>query len=71
MNIENYPCLFSVNGDYPIRLNPAVTPVQHAPCCIQVPLRDKVKDVLEDLMQQDVVASVIEPTPWIPYGPGS
>ena len=38
-------------------------PVQHPPRRVQVPLRAALKDALDDLVQQDILAPVQQPTP--------
>ena len=48
-----------------IRLDPSVDPVQHAPRRVQVAVRSKLQSTLEDMVQQDVLPPVTEPTPWI------
>ena len=67
---KKYPMVFSggvglLEGVYHIRLDPAVEPVQHSPRRIPVPLRNSLQDTLDDLVQQDIIAHVTEPTPWI------
>ena len=39
--------------------------MQHAPCRVPVALRTKVKEALEDLEHQEVIAPVTSPTAWI------
>ena len=52
-------------GEYNIRLNPDVQPVQDAPRRVPVALRDQVKRKLEQLGEQDILALVTTPTDWI------
>ena len=68
--IMKYPKVLSegvglLEGIYHIRLDPSIDPVQHAPRRVPVPLRDILKVTLEDLVKQDIIAPVTEPTPWI------
>ena len=68
--ILNYPKVLSesvglLEGIYHIRLDTSIDPVQHAQRRIPVPLRDTLKVALEDLVKQDIIAPVTEPTPWI------
>ena len=68
--ILKYPKVFSegvglLEGIYHIRLDPSIDPVQHAPRRVPVPLRDILKVTLEDLVKQDIIAPVTEPTSWI------
>lgn len=52
-------------GEYKIRLDETVPPVQHAPRRIAVALRLKLKETLDDLEAQVVIAQVTTPTKWI------
>ena len=68
--IRQHPSVFGpgiglLEGEYHIRINSTSTPVQHAPRCIPVAIRDQLKTTLEDLTQQGIIQPVKEPTPWI------
>lgn len=52
-------------SEYKIRLDFMVQPVQHAPRRVAVALRRKLKEMLDDLVAQEVIAPVTEPTEWI------
>ena len=54
-----------LEGQYHIRIDESVMPVQHAPRRVPVPLRDAVQRTLSDLMQQGIVAPVQEQMAWI------
>ena len=57
--------LGQLDGEYKIRLHETVPPVQHAPHRIAVALRPKLKETLDDLEAQGVIAQVTMPTKWI------
>ena len=57
--------LGQLDGEYKIRLDETVPPVQHAPRRIAVALRPKLKETLDDLEAQGVIAQVTTPTKWI------
>ena len=68
--VQKHPVVFSkgvglLEGTYHIRLDPSVSPVQHAPRRVPVPLREVLKETLDDLTQQDIIAPVQKPTAWI------
>ena len=68
--IKKHPKVFSdgvglLEGNYHIRLDTSIDPVQHSPRRVPVPLRDHLKATLEDLVKQEILAPVTEPTPWI------
>ena len=68
--VAKYPDVFGegvgcLEGEYQIRLNPEAKPVQHAPRRVPVPLRECLQETLDDLVQQDILAPVTEPTQWV------
>ena len=68
--LEMFPNVFDeglglLEGEYHIRLNESVKPVQHAPRRGQVALCTKIKENLEELHKSGVIEPVSRPTPWI------
>ena len=57
--------LGQLDGQYKIRLDETVPPVQHAPRRIAVALRPQLKDTLDALEAQGIIAQVTTPTRWI------
>ena len=65
-----FPTVFTdglgkLEGEHHIRLGPSMDPVQQAPQHVQIALRAKQRESLDDLVCQEVLAPVSEPTPWI------
>ena len=65
-----FPTVFAdgvgkLEGEHHICLDLSVYPVQQAPRIVQIALRAKVKEALDDLVCQEVLALASEPTPWI------
>ena len=65
--IKKYPQVFSegvgrLEGEYHIRLDDQIDPVQHAPRRVPV---EQLKETLEELVRQDILAPVTQPTEWI------
>ena len=61
--IKKYPQVFSegvgrLESEYHIRLNDQMGPVQHAPRRVPVALREQLKETLEELVQQNIIAPV-------------
>ncbi|PFX15885.1 Retrovirus-related Pol polyprotein from transposon 17.6 [Stylophora pistillata] len=54
--------LGQLDGEYKIKLDETVPPVQHAPRRIAMAIRPKLKEAVDDLEAQDVVAPVTTPT---------
>ncbi|XP_063370221.1 uncharacterized protein LOC134658469 [Cydia amplana] len=52
-------------GEYRIQLQPNVQPVVHAPRKLPLALRDAVKNKLDEMLQQQVIAKVEGPTDWV------
>lgn len=68
--LRKYPKVFRENvgqmeGEYRIRIDSEADPVQNAPRRVPVALRDKLKETLDDLQQQDIITAVTTPTAWI------
>ena len=54
-----------LEGEYRIRLDVAVEPIQHATRRAPVALRDRLKGTLYDIVRYDIIDAVEEPTGWI------
>ena len=70
MIIEMHPDVFGagvglLEGEYHIRIDPQVDAVQHAPRRVPVAVREHLQTTLEELVQQDIITPVTQPTPWI------
>ena len=52
-------------GECHLELEPHAKPVQHVPRRVPVPIREAVKEQLDDMEQRDIIAKVTEPTDWI------
>jgi len=68
--IQKHPLVFGdgvglLDGEYHIRIEPGVDPVQHAPRRVPVAIREQLRSTLEELALQDIIAPVTQPTPWI------
>ena len=57
--------LGQLDSQYKIRLDETVPPVQHVPRCIPVALRPQLKDTLDALEAEGIIAQVTTPTRWI------
>ena len=68
--MREYPAVFSegvgrLDGEYNIQVDSSVPPVQHPPRRVQVALHEKLHATLNQLVKQDIIAQVTEPTPWV------
>ena len=68
--ISKYPSIFGervgyLEGEYHIHLNSDVNTVQHAPKQAPIALWERLQETLDDLIEQDILAEVTEPTLWV------
>ena len=67
--IKEYSDMFDglgcLEGEYHIEVDSAVPPVQHAPQCVPVALKEKLEAKIEELEEREIIRRVEEPTPWI------
>ena len=54
-----------LEGEVNIRTNPNIPPVVHAPRKIPLSLKEKLKQELARMKQQQIIAKVTEPTEWV------
>ena len=64
---EKYTTVFGdgigeLEGEYRIRLDDKVDPIQHAPRRVPVALRDRLKTTLDDMVRDDIIEAVEKPT---------
>ena len=67
--IRQFPSVFAekvgqLEGEYHIKLDATLSPVQHAPRRVPVALRDQLKAELDKMTEQGIIAPVTAPTPW-------
>ena len=67
---EKYATVFGdgigeLEGEYRIRLDDTVDPIQHAPRRVPVALRDRLKATLDDMVRDDIIEAVEKPIEWI------
>ena len=51
--------------EYHIVTDESVTPVIHPPRREPVPLREKIKEKLDEMVQREIITPVTEPTAWV------
>ena len=52
-------------GVYTIKLDPSVPPVQHARRKVPIECREAIEKLLQDMVDQAIIAPVTEPTEWV------
>lgn len=68
--LRQYPQVFSedvgeLDGEYRIKIDQTINPVQHAPRKVPVALRKPLKSELDHLVGKDIIAPVTTPTQWV------
>ena len=68
--MKQFPEVFAedvgqLEGEYHIKVDPSVSPVQHPPRRVPVAVREQLKSELERLTERDIIAPVTAPTPWV------
>ena len=69
--IARYPECFDgvgkLTGEYHITLDPAVPPVVHPPRKVPISMKDEIKDELDNMVKNDIIAKIQEgePTAWV------
>ena len=64
-----YPSSFdrfgSLKGEYDIKIDPTVPPVQHARRKVPIESKAAIKEAIDYMVKQDILEPQIEPTPWV------
>ena len=67
--IRLYPNSFdrlgSLKGEYDIKVNPDIPPVQHARRKVPIESKAAIEEALDYMVQQDILEPQVEPTPWV------
>ena len=67
--IRLYPNSFdrlgSLKGEYDIKVDPSVPPVQHARRKVPIESKTAIEEAIDYMVQQDILEPQIEPMPWV------
>ena len=68
-HLKLYPNSFdrlgSLKGEYDIKVDPTVPPVQHARRKVPIESKAAVEEAIDYIVKQDILEPQIEPTPWV------
>ena len=62
---NSFDMLGSLKGEYDIKVDPSVPPVQHARRKVPIESKAAIKEAIDYMVQQDTLEPQIEPTPWV------
>ena len=62
---NSFDQLGSLKGEYDIKVDPTVPPVQHARRKMPIESKAPIKEAIDYMVKQDILEPQIEPTPWV------
>ena len=62
---NSFDRLGSLKGEYDIKVDPTVPPVQHARRKVPIEIKAAIKEAIDYMVKQDILEPQIEPTPWV------
>ena len=62
---NSFDRLGSLKGEYDIKIDPTVPPVQHARRKVPIESKAAIKEAIDYMVKQDILEPQIEPTPWV------
>ena len=62
---QSFDTTGNMPGVYTICLDPSVPPVQHAHCKVPIECREAIEKLLQDMVDQEIIAPVTEPMEWV------
>ena len=65
VKVSSFDRLGSLKGEYDIKVDPTVPPVQHARRKVTIESKASTKEAIDYMVKQDILELQIEPTPWV------
>ena len=62
---NSFDRLGSLEGEYDIKVDPTVPPVQHARRKVPIESKAAIEEAIDYMVKQDILEPQIEPTPWV------
>ena len=62
---NSFNCISDMSGEYDIRTDLTVLPVQHGRCKVPIKYKDEIEKELGKMVRQGIIAKQTEPTPWV------
>ena len=65
MYLNSFDRIGSLKGEYTIKIDPGITPVQQARCKVPIESKEAICVALDSMIEGDILEPQIEPTPWV------
>ena len=65
MYLNSFDRIGSLKGEYTIKIDPSVAPVQQARCKMPIESKEAISEALDSMITGDILEPQIEPTPWV------
>ena len=62
---NSFDCIGDMQGEYDIKTNPTVPPVQHGRRKVPIEYKEEIKKELAEMVWQRIITKQTEPTPWV------
>ena len=62
---NSFNCISDMKGEYDIKTNPTVPPVQHGRWKVPIEYKEEIEKELAEMVQQRIITKQTEPTPWV------
>ena len=62
---NSFDCIGDMKGEYNIKTNPTVPPVQHRRRKVPIEYKEEIEKELEEMVWQRIITKQTEPTPWV------
>ena len=65
MYLNSFDRIGSLKGEYTIKIDPAITPVQQVRCKVLIESKEAICAALDTMIAEDILEPQIEPTQWV------
>ena len=62
---NSFDCIGDMKGEYDIKTNPTVPPVQHGRWKVPIEYKEEIEKELAEMVWQRIITKQTEPTPWV------
>ena len=62
---NSFNCIGDMQGEYDIKVNPTVPPVQHGRQKVPIKYKEEIEKELAEMVHQRIITKQTEPTPWV------